>query len=441
MPGIKSGLKVIISICLIAFLCFASGCEKEKPKPTEEFKVSVQTILPHFKYYQETLIFPGSTDAPLVTKVAFMASGNIEQMYYDVGQPVSKGALMARLDQKQYIASLKTSQSQVAYAQANLDRTLVGNREEEKEIAKANMLQAKANMEHAKLEMDRYERVYKEDALPKQQYDTMVNQYKIAVQQYKSAKDQYEMKKKGPIKEDIGISQSNVTVAQSNAEASRVQLSYTLLHSPVNGKVSRKMAEVGTMVSPQSPVYEIQSSIANDMIIYVPSKHIDEINIGDIADASFTNNPNKTVKAKVREIQPMSDETSRSFRVKLRLLELPDMKDYIGNIGKATFHLGKKNRGAFVPIACLVKKMDDKGFFVFIIDDKDIAHKAYVKVLKIQDESAMISGNIPDKARISVSGQEYLKEGDKCRVVKSLGSQKFVSPDKEPYPKKPDNEL
>ncbi|MCD4783031.1 MAG: efflux RND transporter periplasmic adaptor subunit [Candidatus Eremiobacteraeota bacterium] len=440
MPGTKSRL-IIISICLIAFLCFASGCEKEKPKPTEEYKVSVQTIQPNFRYFQETLTFPGTTDAPLITKIAFMASGNIEQMYFDVGQPVSKGALMARLDQKQYVANLRTAQSQVGYAQANLDRTLVGSREEEKEIAKANMLQAEANLEHAQLEMNRYEKVYKEDALPKQQYDSVVNQHKVAVQQYKAAKDQYNMKKRGPIKEDIQISRSNVGVAQSNAETARVQLSYTLLRSPVNGIVSRKLVDIGALVSSQNPIYEIQSAKANDVIIYVPTKHIDEINIGDIAEVSFTNKPDKTVKAKVREIQPISDEASRSFRIKLRLLEYPDLKDFVGNIGKATFHLGKKHRGAFVPIACLVKKMDDKGFFIFIIDDKDIAHKVHIKVLKIQDESAMISGNISDKSRISLSGQEYLKDGDKCRIVKSLGAQKFVSPDKEPYPIKPDNEL
>jgi len=441
VPGMKNRLEIIISISIMAILCFISGCEKEKPKPVEEYKVSVQTIQPDFRYFQETLTFPGSTDAPLITNVAFMASGTIEQMYYKVGQPVSKGALMARLDQKQYLANLKTAQTQVLQAQANLNRTLVGSREEEKEIAKANMLQAKANLEHAKMEMDRYEIVYKADALPKQQYDAMVNQYKIALQQYKAAKDQYEMTKKGPIKEEIDISRANVTVARSNVDAASVQLSYTLLHSPVDGVVSKKFAEVGSVVSPQSSVYEIQSALVNDVVIYVPTKHIDEINIGDIAEASFTNNPDKKVKAKVREIQPVSDDISRSFRVKLRLLEQPDLKDFAGNIGKVTFKLGKKHRGAFIPIAGLIKKHDGKGFFIYIIDDKDIAHKAYIKVLKIQDEEAMIKGNIPDKARIAISGQEYLKEGAKCRVVKSLGAQKFVSPDKEPYKKKYDNEL
>ena len=433
---------LLMIVCFIALSLVATGCSKKEEKKAEEpFSVPVLVKTPDFKDFQEKLEFPGTTDVPLVTRVSFMASGAIEALYYDVGDRVSKGDLLGRIDQKQYIDNVKSAQAQVGYANANYTKALAGSRKQEIDMAKANMLQAKANMEHSKKEMERYRKVYEADAVSEQQYSSMLNQYKVSKEQYESARKQYNLYLEGTRKEDINIARSNVHVSSTSLQSARTQLSYTLLYSPVNGTITQKFVDVGSMASPSSSVYEIQSSQALDFTIYVPAIHMKKIHMGTEANIVFYSNPKKVIKGKVREIQPLSDEQTRSFRVKLKMEEAPNLKNLTGEIGTATFAFGEKRKGMYIPLAALMKNDDGKGNYVYYVDEEDKAHKAYVKVLTIKNELANIEAVFPKGSKVVISGQEYLKENQLCKIVTSVDSYKYVTPDKESEPEKPSNKL
>lgn len=433
--------KVLLSILAIAIsMIFLFSCAKKEQKTTEPYKVNVQIVEPVFRKYQEKLVFSGTSDTRKSTRVSFQVSGEIREMNFEVGQPVNKGDILARLDDKQYEANLGIALAQVSSAQASYNKYLVGFRAEDKAMAKAGMLQARANMEHAKSELERYENVYREDAVAKQQYDTVLNQYRVAREQYNSARSHYEMTSAGYTREDKAIALSNVQVAGSNLKSAEVQLSYTVLKAPLDGVISEKIAEIGALVGPGNPVYEIQSHSANDFVIYVPSIHMEKIHRGDVADVTFLNFPGRVIKAVVWEIQPVADQEAKSYRVKLKLKESPEMKGLSGIVGKATFYFKGKVRSATVPLSCIREKKDKSGYYVFAVREGR-AEPVDVKVLRIEDEQVMISAVLPDKSQVVVSGQEYLNSGAPVNVVSALNAQDYVSPDKEPQPFIPQNNL
>lgn len=434
-------LNAILILLFMLSLVFTGCPEKEVKKEEEPFTVPVLVQKPDFKEFREYLEFPGSTDTPLVTQVAFMASGAIENLYFDVGDPVKKGDLLGRLDQRQYADNVKSAEAQVGYANANYVKALAGSRPQEIKIAKANMLQAEESMNFAKKEMERYKKVYQEDAISEQQYSSMLSQYKVAVEQYEAARKQYHMIVEGNRVEDIDIARSNINVASASLQSANTQLAYTVLYSPVTGTITKKLAEVGSMVNASAPVFEIQSSQALDFTLYIPAIHMPKINLGSEANVSFYSKPDKIIKAKVREIQPLSDQATKSFRVKLKLQEAPTLKNLSGEIGKATFYLGASHRGIYLPLASLRKEDDGKGYFIFYVDEKNVAHKAYVKVLTIKDQQVKIEAVLPKDCRVVISGQEYLKENQLCKIITSLDSYKYVTPDKEAEPIKPSNKL
>lgn len=432
---------IILLFLMVSFIFTGCQQKKETKKEEEPFVVPVSVQKPDYKEFREYLEFPGNTDTPLVTQVAFMASGAIENLYFDVGDPVNKGDLMGRLDQKQYVDNVRSAEAQVGYANANYNRALAGSRPQEIKIAKANMLQAEESMNYSKKEMERYKKVYQEDAISEQQYSSMLSQYKVNKEQYEAAKKQYHMTVEGTRPEDINIARSNIHVASATLQSANTQLAYTLLYAPVSGTITKKLAEVGTMVNASAPVFEIQSAQALDFTVYIPAIHMPNIHIGSEADVTFYSKPDKIIKAKVREIQPLSDEATRSFRVKLKLLEAPTLKNLSGEIGKAKFHLEKSHRGLFLPLSSLRREEDGKGYFIFYVDEKDKAHKAYVKVLTIKNHLAKIEAILPKDSRVVISGQEYLKEDQQCKIVTSLDSYKYVTPDKEVDPAEPSNKL
>ncbi len=441
----KNKRKHFLDTILLLFLLlslFWTGCQKKEIKKEDEpFTIPVLVQKPDYKEFREYLDFPGSTDTPLVTQVAFMASGAIENLYFDVGDPVNKGDLLGRLDQKQYLDNVRSAEAQLDYANANYIKALAGSRPQEIKIAKANMQQAEESMKHAKMEMERYKQVYNEDAVSEQQYSSMLSQYKIAIEQYEAAKKQYNLILEGTRTEDINIARSNINMSSATLQSANTQLAYTLLYAPVSGTITKKLAEVGTMVNASAPVFEIQSAQALDFTMYIPAIHMPNIHIGSEADVTFYSRPDKIIKAKVREIQPLSDEATKSFRVKLKLKEAPTLKNLSGEIGKATFYLGEKHKGLFLPLASLRKDDDGKGYYIFYVDEKNLAHKTYVKVLTIKGQQVKIEAILPKDCQVVISGQEYLKEGQQCKLVTSLDSYKYVTPDKETEPDKPSNQL
>jgi len=421
----------MISIIILLF-CGCGTEKKEEQADTAPDGIPVQIVTPRFKYFQEVLTFPGVTEAPVSVSVGFMASGTVKKMNFEVGQKIKKGRILATLDKKLYESQLGIARSQVNLSRANLAQVTAGSRKQQKGMARAQMFQAEANYKHALQELKRYKAVYKLDAIPKQQYDSVRSQYEMAREQYKSAKEQYSLTLEGASREDREVARANVMTARSNLKQTQIQLSYTTLYSPMDGIISRKLVEPGTVVNEGTPVYKIKSSGSLDIVIFIPSIHINKFFINQPAEIVFSELPGKIIKGRIYEIQPVSDASTRSYRVKLRLSSTPITHNYSGYIGNVVFRIGDKSKAAFVPVSALQKKSMDGSFIVYQIDGNKLASMVKVEVLRVINENAMISGDFKKDARIVVSGQEFLKEGARVHIVSTLNSLKFVTRDKEP---------
>lgn len=425
---------LLISACLI----FSSGCSKEEKSAAEEsgakekneIVTSVQVIEPHFGYISDKLSFPGVTSPVTVTDTAFLVPGKVQSMNYQVGQAVKKGDLLATIDSEIYERQVGVASAAVGVAQANSLKVNTGARHQEIEMAKMQMLQAQSGFELAKKEKDRFDRLYKIEAIPKREHDQVVTQYEIARKQYQASQQQFDLVKEGASSEDKLIAGSNVQVNRAQLAQASTQLKYTKLYSPITGVVTEKKVEEGAVVNGGTPIYEIQSIDAIDLEVFIPSVHLEKIKLGSKAQVTFMENPGKVIGGTVREIKPISDDETRSYRYKIRLSSSPNLKSYAGTIGKATFISGNKIYGAFVPLACIVSSQENDDIFVFLVDKDNRAHKVPVNLVKIKDQKALINGSFPKNAQLVLSGQEYLSEDSKVKIVSALDAQKYVSPDK-----------
>ena len=437
--GKSTLLSFFLLLILPILLLSSTGCSKEEkteasPEKKSEIITSVQVIEPEFSYISDKLTFPGVTSPHTITYASFLVSGKISSLNYHVGQAVKKGDLLATLDSEMYQRQVGVASAAVNAAEAQRLKVNTGARHQEIEMAKRNMLQAQSGFDLAKKEKDRFSRLYKIDAIPRRDYDQVMTQYKIRKEQFEAASQQYDLVKEGASREDKLIAGANVEVNRAQLAQASTQLAYTRLYSPMTGIITEKKAEVGTVINAGMPVYEIQSMDSIDLEVFIPSVHLEKVKMGEKADVTFMENPDEKIIGVVREIKPMSDSKTRSYRVKIRLSSTPHLKSYAGTIGKATFN-GNKVYGAFVPVACIVSSPDNDENYVFLIDNDNRAHKVTVQMLKIKDHKALIKGTFPKDAKLVLSGQEYLEEGSKVRIVSALDSQRYVTPDKSEKPK------
>lgn len=429
-------ISVYLSILLLsAFLLLAPGCGKEEKKADaseepQEIVTSVQVIEPEFDYVTDRLSFSGVTVPRLETSASFLVSGKILSMNYEVGRRVNKGDLLATLDSEIYERQVGVASAAVNAAQAHVLKVNAGARHQEVGMARRQMLQAKSAYELAEKEKDRFDRLYKIEAIPKRDHDQVVTQYKISREQYEAAAQQLDLVKEGASKEDKIIANTAVDVNRAQLAQASTQLAYTKLFSPISGIITEKKMEVGAVIGAGKTVYEIQSTDSIDLEVFIPSVHLDKIRIGEKVDVTFLEAQGQVIKGVIREIKPASDDKTRSYRVKIKLSSTPHLKTYSGTIGKVTFNSGDRIYGAFVPIACVVSSEDNGENYVFTVDKDDRAQKIPVKIIKIKDQQALIKGNIPKNIKLVLSGQEYLKNGSKVKVVSALDSQRYVTPNR-----------
>jgi multidrug efflux system membrane fusion protein len=139
------------------------------------------------------------TVTPLATiTVRTQISGILQKIAFTEGQLVKRGDLLAQIDPRPYEAALEQSQGNL-----QRDRALLAN---------------------AKLDLKRYEGLVKEDSIAVQQLDTQ-----------RALVDQYE----GTIQYDEG-----------QLKTAQVNLAYTRITSPVDGRVGLRQVDQGNYVTP-----------------------------------------------------------------------------------------------------------------------------------------------------------------------------------------------
>jgi multidrug efflux system membrane fusion protein len=137
------------------------------------------------------------TVTPVYTvTVASRVAGELTEVRFKEGQLVKKNELLAVVDPRPYVAALLQAQGQLARDDASL--------------------------KNARIDLTRYENSYKEHAIPQQQ---------LATQQ-------------ATVDQDVGT----VKLDQGNLAAAQVNVDYTRIVSPIDGRVGLRAVDPGNIV-------------------------------------------------------------------------------------------------------------------------------------------------------------------------------------------------
>ena len=255
-------------------------------------------------FIRNAFLYEDTDDAQVdghVMPLSARINGQLLEVRVIEGQIVHAGDVLAVIDPKDYKVAVDQARANLADSEASAagsmwsvpvasatawstldsDETAVHNSEagieaaqQNLESAKAELLQAEANAEKTDSDFVRYSQLVAKEDISRQQYDqasaaakanrAAVVSATAAVQSYEQALHQSEGKLLQS-KADLRSAQTapqQVSVARAKADAANAQvdqrraeldqaelnLSYTVIRSPVNGIVGKKTAEVGQNV-------------------------------------------------------------------------------------------------------------------------------------------------------------------------------------------------
>lgn len=180
--------------------------------------------------------------------------GFIDRVCFDDFQFVHKGDTLVVIESSEY--ELKREQAKANLQKALMEntamQTMISTTANNLAVSDANIEETRIRLEQAETDFRRYEQLYGEKAVTRQQYDN-------AKADYEATKAKYDMlvrqKKSTSLVKDeqtqrLEQNQTNVDVAKAALKLAELNLSYTVIVAPCDGVTSRKAVQEGQLIQP-----------------------------------------------------------------------------------------------------------------------------------------------------------------------------------------------
>lgn len=295
-------------------------------------------------------------------------SGNIENIFVDIGDHVQKGQFLALIDTTIYSSNAKQ--------------------------AEANYYQAKVNFENNKLTYERNQKLSEENLIAKQDLDNS-----------KTAMD---------------ASSAQMDAAKANYSNTLTQLSYCNVRAPFSGYITTRNFDPGTYITGSgntgsTSLFTLMNVDQLKSIVNVPENDVPLLN--NIVDIEVTADalPGKTFKAKLKKISEAVDLSTRTMAIEIDIENASKLLKP-GMFASVVLVWNKKENTMTLPNEVVLN--DDQGDYVYTVDQNNMVNKKYVTLgIKENNKYEILSG-VSENERIVFAGQTLIKDQMKVRIVK-----------------------
>ena len=316
----------------------------------------------------ETDVYSGEVHARQESDHAFRVSGKIVARMVDPGATVTRGQALARLDPSDTRLTADAAQAAVAAA------------ETEAQFADAEFV--------------RFQDLFKRGFVSQSALDQKLNVANAAKARLESARAQ--------------------------SRVSQNQAGYTTLTAEFDGVVTQAMGEAGQVVGAGQAVLRVANPASKELLIYVPESKIAEFRTlarGATAKETrigMTSEPSRLFPARVREIGAAADPVTRTYPVRLAILQAGDGVQ-LGMSGFAVLANPASAGTLQVPLSAVLLKGNQSGVFRLASDGK--LSLVPVTVVQFTETAAIIKGALASGDRIVAAGVHKLKDGDTVKPL------------------------
>jgi HlyD family secretion protein len=246
--------------------------------------------------------------------VGFKISGRIVSRFFEEGDWVDQGKVLAKLDDEDLRNRLDAARATLMSAQARLNKLLAGSRPEEIRQAEAALNQAKFDLENKETQYERMRFLYEKRVIPKETVDNAEAVFNIAKASFEKAKENYLLVKEGPRREDIEDARAQVEQARASVKLNETQLSYTTLYAPISGVVLVKSGEIGEVVNPGTSILTL-ADIENVWLkAYISETDLSKVKWGQEVMVTTDLRPKKEYKGKISFISSQAEFTPKQIQ-------------------------------------------------------------------------------------------------------------------------------
>jgi membrane fusion protein (multidrug efflux system) len=302
----------------------------EKKKTNKKF-ITILTVLivlggtyGGYKYIH-SLSHEGTDDAqieknmnPIIPRVM----GYVTKVYVNDNDFVKKGDTLFTIDNKDYLVKLEDAKAALVAAEGSFEvsKADVGSALASVSVSDANVQSAGGNIETAKIRLgratndfERYNNLYKNHSITKQQYEQALAAKQEAESQLTILKNQQKasnfqksviVAKSNVSNKQTEVAAANIKRAQAMLDAAKLNLDYTVVTASIDGQVSKIAIQPGQLVQPGQSLFYIINNQEAWVIANFKETQLNKMKIGQKVTIKVDAYPDTDFKGKITSFSP-----------------------------------------------------------------------------------------------------------------------------------------
>ncbi len=344
-----------------------SGCSGDKVQSAGPPPVAVTIATAQQKTVPVQVRAIGNVESYTTVGVKPQITGEIMEVHFTEGQDVKKGQLLFTFDPRSFEADLQRAEGTLAKDKATADN---------------DIMQAR-----------RYARLYEAGVAAKEQNDDMQSRAEA--------------------------SQANVAADKAAVEYARVQLSYTKIYSPVNGRTGNLMVHRGNVVkaNPDNPIVTINQIEPIYVTFSVPQQELPEIKqrmqSGKLKVEAVFPDSEQRAQGALTFIDNAVDLTTGTIKMK-GTFDNRDRRLWPGEFVNVVLTLSEQPNTVVVPSAAV--QTGQSGQYVFVIKPDQTADMRPIEAGWNIDNMTVIKKGVQAGDKVVTDGQVRLVPGARVEI-------------------------
>jgi len=356
---IVAALLVLIAVVIYRVRSSSAAASKGKDTYASAISVGVTTVQKRDVPYYLTGL--GNVTAFNTVTVHTRVDGQIMQVLFREGQFVHQGDVLVEIDPRPYQVALEQAEGQLA-----------------KDVAAQN---------DAKVDLTRYQQLWQEGVIARQQLDTQ----QATVGQYD-----------GAIKSD-----------QAAIDNEKLQLTYCRITSPIDGRVGLRLVDPGnivhaadangmiviTQVQPIAVIFTLPEDVLPQVVAQMKGREL-------TVDAYSRDNDAKLAEGKLLTLDNQIDTTTGTIKLKAQF-DNRDLSLWPNQFVNARLLLNIRQNATVIPTAGI--QSGAQGPFVYVVGSDDKAQVRPLQVDFAEGNISVIRQGLNPGEQIVVDGADKLQ--------------------------------
>jgi HlyD family secretion protein len=314
----------------------------------------------------------GTVEARVTSKVGFKVSGVLVELRADVGDRLAKGAVLARLDDREQRAQVARAKAASAQTEASLQR------------AKASVDKARANYANAVRISGRQQKLIQSNSTSVEAAETAKTAEDAAFADLNLANS------------DVQVAEANIGDAKAQLQLQSATLDFHTLMAPYDAMVTARLKELGSALAAGEPVFTLIDPKSVWVLAYIDESKAGEIKVGEPAELVLRSLPRQRFQGQVARIEPESDRVNEERRVEIAFDRIPDSLS-LGEQAEVYIRTMRLPQALLVPEAAIRGLRHGQGM-IWTVENGRLQQREVTLGHRLLDGRYEIAGGLPDNA-------------------------------------------